>query len=173
MTYQNQRYEGMANPPRPSVVPPASVRPKRTPRRQVPLWVVTVAVVAASPLILAGAFVAGNYIVAHTTVTVESVSWAVPVHGHPEYYISCQGGNGIGACPYQVKPGSVHSTTVFIASQFSGMNVTLYAPSPFSIASTDPNLPALVPSSGLSIAVNLTLPGSPGDYSFTGNVTLG
>ncbi len=131
-----------------------------------------VAVVAASPLIMMGVFALGDYIVAHTTVTIDLVSWAMPVDGHAVYDISCQSSDGVGNCPYHVKPGSVYSTTLFFAAPYSGTNVTLYAPSPFSIASTDPGLPAVVPPTGLNIAVNLTLPSSPGEYSFTGNVTF-
>lgn len=146
-------------------------RPKRQPRRHVPFWLVLVAVLAVSPLIGAGVFAIGNYIVAHTTVTVDLVSWSVPLRGGSVYEISCQSSNGVGTCPYHVKPGSVFSTTVYIAI-YPGMNVSLYAPPPFSLASTSPGLPVTVPSAGISIGVNLTLPSAPGEYSFTGNVTF-
>lgn len=144
----------------------------RRPRRQVSLWVVILAVLAASSVVPIGVFLTGDYIVAHTTVTINLVSWSVPIQGHREYDVSCQSFDGVGDCPYHVKPGSIYTTSVLIPSMFSGMNVSLYAPSPFSIASTDPSLPALVPSSGLPITVHLTLPGSPGPYSFTGSVTF-
>lgn len=163
----------MADQPQPADRPVLDL-PRRRPRRQLPLWVAVVVVLVASPLILAGVFAIGNYVVARTTVTINLVSWSVSLNGTPLYQVSCQGRDNGGNCPYQVKPGSVYATTLSVWPLYPGrsMNVTIYAPSPFSIASTHPSLPALVSPTGLQIAVNLTLPSSPGEYSFTGNVTF-
>jgi hypothetical protein len=141
-------------------------------RRQVPLWVPIVAVMAASPLIFAGVFAIGDYITTHTTVTVDLVSWAVPVGGETEYIISCQAVASVGICPYHASPGSNYAVSVFISGYFAGKNVTLTAPLPFHVRSTTHDLPAPLSLAGLTIEVNLTLPSSPGEYSFTGAVVF-
>ncbi|MGD0589153.1 MAG: hypothetical protein ABSA63_10265 [Thermoplasmata archaeon] len=125
---------------------------------------------AASPFITAGVFAIGDYITAHTTVTVDLVSWAVTFGGETEYIVSCQTIGSFGPCPHEVKPGSDYSTSVYISGYFAGKNVSLSAPSPFRLGSTYPVLPVLVPDFGVTISVNLTLPSSPGEYSFTGAV---
>lgn len=146
--------------------------PQRSPRRQFPLWAMVVALVAVGLLIVPAVFTIGDYVVAHTTVTVDLVSWGVSINGQSWSQVSCQGSGGFGGCPYHVKPGSVYTTAVYFGAYYAGRNVTLFAPSPFSIASTSPSLPASIPASGISVTVHLALPSAPGEYSFTGNVTF-
>jgi hypothetical protein len=160
----------MSGPVSPSYGALITAKGEQRRHRQVPLWVLIVAVMAASPLIYAGVFAIGDYITTHTTVTVDLVSWAVPVGGGTEYIISCQTVASIGNCPYPASPGSNYALSVFLSGYFEGKNVSLTAPSPFHLRSTAPDLPALVSSAGLTIGVNLTLPSSPGEYSFTGAV---
>jgi|SRR5271157_4861102 len=160
----------MVGPVLPSDGVSTTAKSEKPKHRQVPLWVPIVAVMAASPLIYAGVFAVGDYITTHTTVTVDLVSWAVNYDGGTEYFISCQTAGSFGSCPTHVTPGSNYATSVFISGYFAGKNASLTAPSPFDLRSTTPNLPALVLSVGLTIGVNLTLPSSPGEYSFTGAV---
>jgi hypothetical protein len=148
----------------------SSERPKKRRLRDVPAWVPIVIVIVASPLITLGAFAVADYIVEHTTVTVDSATWAIPVGGGTEYIISC--GPGWSSCPQHVKPGSDYMTSIFVSGYFAGKNVTLSAPSPFRLLSTDPSLPVLVPPSGLVITMDLGLPSSPGEYTFLGTVTF-
>ena len=153
----------MANIPTPA---PGS-SPKGRRRRSVPDWVVVVvglvAVVLAGPAV----FAIGDYYVAHTTVTVALVSWALPpVNGTSYgYLIECQGN-----CPTQAHPGSTYTGTVYIEG-FRG-NVTLEVPAPFALVSTDPTLPAPIPPTGLPLSIELKIPSSPGTYSFTGQIEL-
>ena len=149
---------------------PGLNRPEKRPGRIIPTWVLIVIVVVAGPLATLGVFSVGSYITDHTTVTIDSVAWAVNVSGATEYIISCGGGQG--TCPQQVKPGSDYATTIFVSGYFAGKNVSLSAPSPFRLLSTNPDLPVLVPSSGLAIMVDLGLPSSPGEYTFLGMVTF-
>jgi hypothetical protein len=160
----------MSGPPSLSDGPSPISGTKKRRRRDVPLWVPIVAVMAASPFISAGVFAIAEYVTAHTTVTIDLVSWAVTVDGGTEYIITCQTSGSFGPCPHQVKPGSEYASSIYISGYFAGKNVSLSAPSPFQLKSTNPGLPAPVPLSGLTIAVNLTLPSSPGEYSFTGEV---
>ena len=138
--------------------------------RDVPWWVVVLIVLVAAPLAGAGTFSLAGYVVDHTTVTVDSVTWAVSVGGTTEYWISCGGGEG--NCPMHVKPGSEYATTVFAAGFFAGKNLTLSVPGPFRIVSTDPALPAPVPPNGLTVSVDLGLPSTAGEYSCLGTATF-
>lgn len=135
-------------------------------------WALVAALVAVGLLGGPAALAIDNYVVAHTTVTIDLVSWAVSVNGQTWYQVSCQSNSGFGDCPYHIRPGSVYATEVYFGPYYAGKNVTLSAPSPFSIASTSPSLPALIPPSGVSVTVRLALPSAPGEYSFTGNVTF-
>ena len=136
-----------------------------------PAWAVVV-IVAVSVTAAAGAgSEIGQYYVAHTTVTVNLISWALPpVNGSfLGYAISCQSFSSP-ACPTQVHPGSTYSGTIDLTG-FSG-SVTLAVPSPFTLVSTDPQLPLTMPPApgGVSLTFELKLPSSPGTYSFTGEI---
>ncbi len=140
-------------------------------RRSMPAWAVVV-IVAVSVTAAAGAgWEIGQFYVAHTTVTVDLISWALPpVNGtFLGYAISCQSFSSP-ACPTQVHPGSTYSGTIDLTG-FPG-NATLVVPSPFTLVSTDPRLPVTMPPApgGVSLTFELRLPSSPGTYSFTGEI---
>jgi len=130
-----------------------------------------VVAIAMSPLVTFGVFAIGNYITNTTTVTIDHAAWAVPVGGTIEYIPMCGFGSTVN-CPYHVRPGSDFSAPIYVSGYFLGRNVSLSAPAPFSLVSTDPTLPTLVPSTGLMVTVDLGLPSTSGEYSFTGNVTF-
>jgi hypothetical protein len=138
----------------------------------VPNWLVVLLVLITGPLAGYGAVSAANYYIAHTTVSVDLVSWAIPEPGGGALYdIECQANTG-NDCPQHVPPGSTYSGTVSVSGYYEGKNVSLRAPSPFRLVSTDPGLPVRVPASGVDITVVLGLPTSAGEYSFTGNMSF-
>jgi len=160
---------GVTTPPS-SPSPAAPNRKRRL--RDTPLWAWVVIALAVSLTVAPGVFAVANYINDRTTVTIDLVSWSVPVDGTSEYIISCQTAGSFGPCPYRASPGSNYGAPVYLSGYFSGKNVNLTAPLPFHLRSTAPELPALVPTTGLTIWVNLTLPSTPGEYSFTGNIVF-
>lgn len=111
---------------------------------------------------------ATSYYVAHTTVSIDVVAWAFPQHYG--YAIECDSGGN--PCPGDVAPDSNSSGLISVSGYFEGKNISLLAPAPFHLISTDPVLPVPVPAAGVDITVVLGLPSSPGEYSFTGNVTF-
>jgi hypothetical protein len=154
---------------------PAPAIPRRKRRlRDTPSWVLVTIAVAVGVLVPQGLFAAANYITDQTTVTIDTMAWAFTyAPGVTGYLPICGfGGEGFGSCPYRAQPGLDYTSSVFISGYFAGKNVTLSAPSPFHLISTHPDLPALVTSSGLLISVELQLPKTAGEYSFTGTVTF-
>ncbi|MGA8711219.1 MAG: hypothetical protein WB786_08360 [Thermoplasmata archaeon] len=149
--------------------------PRRKRRlRDTPIWVLVTIAVAVGVIVPQGVFAAANYITDQTTITIDTMAWAFTyAPGVSGYLPICGfGGEGFGNCPYRAQPGLDYTSSVFISGYFAGKNVNLSAPSPFHLISTNPNLPALVTSSGLLISVDLQLPKTAGEYSFTGNVTF-
>lgn len=136
---------------------------------RIPTWVLIVSLVIAIPLVASGVLAVADYVVEHTTVTVDAVSWAVNVSGTTEYSISC--GPGYVSCPYHVKPGSEYSTSLVISPFFAGKSVSLSVPPPFQLVAPAPGVWSPVGSDGLVIPVTLQLPGSPGEYSLTGTIS--
>ncbi len=138
--------------------------------RDVPWWVPVLVFLVAAPLAGAGTLSLVGYVVDHTTVTVNSVTWAVSVGGATEYWISCGGGEG--NCPTHAKLGSEYATTFVASGYFAGKNLTLSVPGPFRIVSTDPALPVMVPPNGITVSVDLGLPSTAGEYSCLGTATF-
>jgi len=141
-------------------------------RRQVPTWALVLVLLVACPLAAYGVFDLANFVVNATTVTVTTGAWSVPVGGSVEYSPMCGWGVADG-CPYHVAPGSTYVTTLELSPYFEGRSVTLSVPGPFRLVSTSPSLPASIPAGGLDITITLSLPSTPGEYSFLGSVTFG
>jgi hypothetical protein len=154
---------------------PAAAEPRRKRRLQdVPTWVLVAVSIGASILVSQGAVAAVNYYTDQTTVTIDTMAWALTVApGVTGYLPICGfGGEGLSSCPYRAQPGSDYFSSVLISGYFHGMNATLAASAPFHLVSTNPQLPALVPASGLLISFQLQLPKSAGEYSFVGPVAF-
>ena len=156
----------------PANVPPPAAAPKKRRLGKVPIWGWILIAIVASSLFSLGVPAIQNYVVDHTTVSVSSGAWAVPVGGGQEYSPMCGWGGVDGGCPSRVSPGSDYATSISLSSYFAGKNVALSAPSPFRILSTNPTLPVQIPSSGITISVDLGLPSTPGVYSFLGTVSF-
>ncbi len=156
--------------------PPGPPDRKRRRLRKVPFWAILVAVAIASPVITFGISSLGDYIENTTTVTVTDIAWEIVLHGQNqhEYMIACQSeldnGQPIGPdpCPYRVHPGSDYNTSFFVSGYFQNTSLTLGTPPPFELMSTTPSLPAMIPSNGLQLSVELKLPTSAGQFNFTG-----
>ncbi|MGP8076435.1 MAG: hypothetical protein ACLP8Y_06875 [Thermoplasmata archaeon] len=130
--------------------------------------------VAVGVLVPPSVFAVGDIINDQTTVTIDTMAWAVTyAPGGTGYLPICGfGGEGFANCPYRTQPGSDYSSSVLISGYYGEMNVTLTAPSPFVLLSTTPQLPAPVSPSGLVISFELQLPKTAGEYSFVGTVTF-
>jgi hypothetical protein len=145
--------------------------PLRARSRKIPDWVVVVVGVVG----VIGAGVLGNeigaYYISHTTVTVSIISWGLPSMNGSVYAwaVECQQE----ACPTQAHPGSTYTGSIFLSGFWgTGGNVTLTTPAPFTLVSTEPTLPAVLPAGGLTISIELKLPSAAGTYSFTGQVQV-
>jgi len=125
-------------------------------------------------LVPQGVFALLNYVNDQTTVTIDVMAWEFTyAPGATGYLPICGfGGGGFPSCPYRAQPGSDYSSSVLISGYFDGRNITLSAPSPFLLLSTNPQLPAHVTASGLLISFELQLPKTAGEYSFTGPVAF-
>jgi len=162
-----------------SVAPPTNGlspvgRPKKRRLRDAPVWAIVVLAILAGSLGSIGVVALANYITDQTTITIDHMAWAFTYAPGATGYLPMCGFGGFSSCPYHAPPGSDYTGSVLISgySANAGKNVTLSAPSPFRLISTDPILPALVPPAGLLILVDLQLPTSAGEYSFTGTVTI-
>jgi hypothetical protein len=162
----------MSGPTPPTTGPSSVDRPKKRRLRDAPGWVLIVIAILAVLLVPLGVFAVANYITNQTTVTIDDMAWALTYAPGATGYLPICGFGGTGNCPSHVHPGSDFTGSVLISGYYAGKNVGLSAPSPFRLISTDPTLPAVVSAPGLLISVDLQLPQSAGEYSFTGTVTF-
>ena len=156
----------------PTSSPGRSSEPSRTVPRtstRIPDWVLIVVLLVAIPLLASGALEIDDYVVAHTTVTIDVVNWAVNVSGTTEYSISCA--PGYAACPNHAKPGSEYFTSLVISPYYMGKALSLSVPAPFELVAPAPGVWSYVSGDGAVISVTLRLPGVPGVYSMTGTIS--
>jgi hypothetical protein len=149
-------------------------RPRERRLRDTPGWVLIAIAILAGMLIVLGVFAVANYTADQTTVTIDEMVWEFTyAQGATGYLPICGfGGGEFSSCPVRAPPGSDYTGSLLISGYFAGKNVSLSAPSPFRLISTNPTLPVLVTPSGLDITFELQLPTSAGEYSFIGSLTF-
>ena len=173
--------------PSPTGVVAGTARPKRRVPDDFPMLLVFIGVACSSLVVGPAVFAVANYYEDITTVTVTIVSWDVILHGEDqhEYTIACQsfltgpGWFGVSSappgpnpCPYRAHPGSNYNASFYVSGFFQNSTVALVTPPPFELVSTTPVLPQLVPPGGFALTVEVKLPTTAGEYSFTGNETF-